>query len=74
MDIFQLMAMTMQQCQEYAQKSAHTTLTEYEMLCYEQCCNTVAQFLKIKEMDFIISLRQFRKDNPELFDDEEGAK
>jgi hypothetical protein len=32
----------------YGQKSACVTLTEYEMLAYEQACNSVAAFCKLQ--------------------------
>ncbi len=37
----QLVMMALQTCQEYAQKSSSASLTEYEMLMYEQLCRLV---------------------------------
>jgi hypothetical protein len=38
--------MALQTCQEYAQKSASTTLTEYEVQLYEWICRTTSTYLK----------------------------
>lgn len=35
--------------QSYARKMVIMTLTEYEMLLYEQCCNTLNKFMKYWE-------------------------
>ncbi len=43
----------------FANKSGETTLTEYEMLCYESLCNLITTWAKCNELSY-------REDVPEL--------
>ena len=45
----QTMIMVMQTVQTFAEKSKICTLTEYEALMYEQCCNMAATFARIQD-------------------------
>lgn len=45
----QTIMMVMQTSQTFTEKSKTHTLTEYEALMYEQCCNMVATFCKIQD-------------------------
>lgn len=55
----QVVMMAMQTCQEYAQKSASQSLTEYEMLMYEQLCTMLTTYAKGHDL-------ALRKQMPEL--------
>ena len=72
MDMLQYMAMTQQTCQEFAEKSAHSALTEYEMLTYEMACRTVAEFNKIQEINFRRERLLFEKEHPQWEEGKEG--
>lgn len=50
----QVVIAAMAVCQEYARKSQHMSLPEYELLMYEQACRTVQAFLKAVESSFLM--------------------
>lgn len=58
----QMIMMAMQTCQEYAQKSASTSLTEYEMLMYEQLCRLVGTYCKGHDLALRKTIPEMERD------------
>jgi len=46
----QLVMMVLQTCQNYAEKSSETHLTEYEMLMYERMCCYITSFCTLQQL------------------------
>jgi hypothetical protein len=61
MDGEQVLMMSHQTVQEFAQKSAQFDLKEYEMLMYEATCNLLASFAKLQRSSFELQTLQLEQ-------------
>ncbi len=69
-----MICMAMQTCQEYARKRETNTLNEFELECYETCARAVSEFMRIRQIEARIAMRQFKIDHPELMKEEEDGE
>lgn len=48
----------------YCNKHAQSTLPEYELQAYEQICRTIKSQMKLLDLQYEQTIKQFEKENP----------